>query len=213
MEHSRIAHFNDVRLTILISFLIRNDSLVCDWNVWCIRSVGRCWMSMLLANIWMRRECTYLEFFRWTRKVLCLNASMCIAAIAVAKTQSMNIIAISHLAFDAPRYSNELSPKPYTQYSHTYFVRDVRSHGAATQNFHFSLMKKTWLFKHSWHMKTITINFTVASRATATTATTGDGEEDGDASKFSLRKIIIIIIDRVKSLNVVPLISLTEQEK
>lgn len=47
MEYFRSSHFNDVRFTILISFLIRNDSLVCNWNVLGIRSVKHsrwCWV-------------------------------------------------------------------------------------------------------------------------------------------------------------------------
>lgn len=174
MEYFRISHFNDVRLTILISFLIRNDSLVCNWNVWCIRSVVMSTLVQcvqysspsfyhleLLAHIRLHEENVF-GIFPLNVESFVFECVIVHLRIFVAKTQSMNIIAISHLAFDVDDIQMN-SCQAHTHTHDTHFVRDVRSHVAAAQNFHFIL------FKHSWHMETITINITVAETTKTTT--------------------------------------------
>lgn len=127
------------------------------------RIIGTCERAMhsvvaeepMPPNIWLRGK--------WFQEFFGLDEESFECEMRMRRCASLlNIIAVSHLAFEVSTiFKWTLAKCAQNTHAH-FFDGDVRSHRVATRNFHFILMKKTWLFKHSWRMKTITINFTAA---------------------------------------------------
>lgn len=123
-----------------------------------VSTISSCW------RIFDYTKKMYLEFFRWTWKVLCLNASLCISEFLLPKPSQWIL-----LPFPIWRSTSTIFKWIRAKHTHTHTRHTFCTRRAFAQNFHFILMKKTWLFKHSWHMETITINITVAETTKTTT--------------------------------------------